>query len=118
MAVAARHLDDFPDDGVELDRYAGLMAVTVTRTPPATILERLATARPAWQQDAACRGHGEISWFSAADVKAARAVCAGCPVQVACRDYGRSQAAGVWGGKAKGMRPGRSTPAAGLRTAR
>ena len=102
--MTARHRDDVPGDGREFAWYAGLMAAAAGEALPATILERLATARPSWQADAACRDHGEISWFSAADVKAARAVCAGCPVQVACRDYGRSQAAGVWGGTVRGLR--------------
>ena len=105
--MTARHRDDLPGDGREFAWYAGLMAAAAGEALAATILERLATARPSWQQDAACRDHNEISWFERGDVKAARAVCATCPVQAPCRDYGRRQAVGVWGGTARGLRAAR-----------
>lgn len=39
-------------------------------------------------------------WFSdePADVEQAQAACAGCPLDLACREQGRSEEYGVWGG--------------------
>lgn len=81
-------------------------AALLTERPggPLGILERLEQGRPAWQAHAACREPDGISWFSLSDVAAARAVCATCPVLAACRDYGKRERAGVWGGRVRGLR--------------
>jgi WhiB family redox-sensing transcriptional regulator len=58
--------------------------------------------RPKWMKDAACRGmdpdlfmpqRGKIN-----DVNAAVAVCHTCPVINECREYGRHERFGIWGG--------------------
>lgn len=88
-------------------------------TPPDTDDE-------AWRVQARCRGVPTNLFFPAAgDMAAAReakAICAACPVRVACRDYAvdRGQREGIWGGvgeytrrrlrrarKAASTRPGR-----------
>jgi WhiB family transcriptional regulator, redox-sensing transcriptional regulator len=50
-----------------------------------------------WQEEAACRGSNNDTFFS--DEKAAKGICAGCPVMVECLEaalvYNYS---GVWGG--------------------
>lgn len=51
-------------------------------------------------RDAACREHPELTWFPerGQDIRAARAVCAGCLVRPECSEYGRRERYGVWGG--------------------
>lgn len=61
---------------------------------------------PDWRQHAACRGHDPDLWFpssgprSAIITAQAQAICAGCPVQQACRQYAdqRGDVYGIWGG--------------------
>lgn len=58
--------------------------------------------RPWWHSEAACRGQmsrGRSLWYSndLLDIAAARAVCAGCTVQVLCCDAGENERWGVWG---------------------
>ncbi len=69
----------------------------------------LVTARPAWQADAACREHPEITWFPVLGqtAEAARKVCAGCLVRDDCRNFALdlgAEAIGVWGGTVPGER--------------
>jgi len=56
--------------------------------------------RPAWHQDAACRGEGVRAFFSGVhvDIQRARAVCRECPVQAPCLQYamGDADLEGVW----------------------
>lgn len=54
-----------------------------------------------WQEHAICVDYDPEMFFDPAREREAKSVCAGCPVQAACRDFGRSQAAGVWGGKVR-----------------
>ena len=59
--------------------------------------------RPAWQADAACREHPEVSWFTARgqDARPAKRVCAGCLVRSECLAFALDQGPtlrGVWGG--------------------
>lgn len=58
-----------------------------------------------WIADAACRGVDPNVFFPQRHVgwapsREAKAICAGCPVIVLCRDYAVAHAAirGVWGG--------------------
>jgi WhiB family redox-sensing transcriptional regulator len=68
------------------------------------LLLELAFARPAWHAEAACRQPPPgVTWFPepGQDVRAAKAVCAACPVQTECRAWALAQTSdlkGVWGG--------------------
>lgn len=60
-----------------------------------------------WVERAACRGAGPRLWFPddngiSVESKAAKAICAECPVQVDCREYGieHEPKHGIWGGLA------------------
>jgi WhiB family redox-sensing transcriptional regulator len=69
----------------------------------AALFDLLAGRRPAWQADAACREHPEVSWFSSrgGDQREAKAICKGCLVLDDCRSWALAQdpwLAGVWGG--------------------
>ena len=69
------------------------------------LLER----RPAWHHQAACRDHPELTWFPerGASLRAAKAVCAACPVRGACLAWALEHddaLAGVWGGLSVGER--------------
>jgi len=75
-------------------------------TAPDTPDERLTLEdflqRPAWQQDAACRGQGVKAIFSgsSADIDRARAACHACAVQAPCLQYAMADPdlEGVWAG--------------------
>jgi len=60
---------------------------------------------PSWREQAACKDTPTAVFFpprgDPAGVARAQAVCARCPVQVACHEYAVSVKArfGVWGGK-------------------
>jgi len=64
----------------------------------------LAGGRPEWQQHAACRGmahqegYGRFFPERGADTEPAKTICAQCPVQAECRDFGLEEYAGIWGG--------------------
>ena len=62
----------------------------------------LTEAEP-WRADAACAGQGTDLWFPerGAPSEPAKAVCAGCPVQLDCADFARRHhiQVGVWGGQ-------------------
>src|SRR5205823_4410487 len=70
--------------------------------------------RPAWQANAACRDHPEVSWFPSRgeDVRPAQTICAGCAVRAECLEFAlmhepddRSRV-GIWGGtSARQRRP-------------
>ncbi len=69
---------------------------------------------PAWQKDAACKEHPELSWFPATGQNQARqhAVCAGCLVRVECLAAGEGEF-GTWGGLSeRARRRGVSVPTA------
>lgn len=61
-----------------------------------------------WMDNAACKGEPTNHWFAFATggdkaaivaSERARSVCAGCPVNVECRDYAiQIEADGIWGG--------------------
>jgi len=59
-----------------------------------------------WQDDAACRGmptdwwytEGRITTEATINIKRAKRICAGCPVQSQCLDAGMSEEWGIWGG--------------------
>ena len=61
-------------------------------------------ARPAWHTEAACSGLGNEMFFasrgspSVTQARAARAVCAVCPVIEQCREAGLGEKYGIWGG--------------------
>lgn len=68
-----------------------------------------------WQDDAACRhvdgdvffpGHGTDGAPAAADVEAAKRVCADCPVRLECLAYAirAGEPHGIWGGHTTGER--------------
>jgi len=60
--------------------------------------------RPAWMERAACRGLSTDLFFpergGGADTRAAKAVCAACPVSDDCYEYafGSNERHGIWGG--------------------
>jgi len=63
--------------------------------------------RPAWHENAACSGLGNEMFFaqgssrggrSVTQPRAARAVCAVCPVLEQCREAGLGEKYGIWGG--------------------
>jgi WhiB family redox-sensing transcriptional regulator len=64
------------------------------------LLHALDEMRPDWVADAACRGMDPALFFPerGESAKVPKAVCAGCPVQAECRDYGAGEREGVWGG--------------------
>ena len=70
----------------------------------ALFLRTLANEDQSWKEQAACRGLGTAMFFSDAGspgaCRAARAVCAQCPVTVECAEFGArfSHGHGVWGG--------------------
>lgn len=55
--------------------------------------------RPLWQDEAACRDHDPMLFFSAKTYGAKR-VCRGCPVRRDCLEYAiaNRELIGVWGG--------------------
>ena len=57
--------------------------------------------RPAWHAQAACRGMGTELWFPerGGDVRAAKAICSGCPVAARCDAAGDGEH-GIWAGHA------------------
>ena len=63
-----------------------------------------------WMSDGACTQVGGDVWFADPGhndlVRAAKRVCATCPVQEACRDYALAEPdlMGVWGGLSKAQR--------------
>ncbi len=75
-----------------------------------------------WRDRAACRGADPGLFFPPGDAgrnaaKAAKAICAGCPVTAECLRHALSfpERSGVWAGLAererRGMRPGREEAA-------
>jgi len=62
--------------------------------------------KPEWMERAACAGDDINLWFpepgdSSAVIKAAKRICAGCPVRIQCLDYALQYDGmpGIWGGK-------------------
>lgn len=56
-----------------------------------------------WRGQAACKGKPSHLFFpegpwSRLDEKAAKAICAACPVTRACLEAGRGEPDGIWGG--------------------
>jgi len=72
---------------------------------------RFFTDRPAWMKRAACRGMPIALWFPESNNPAAfnkaKQICAECPVRDECREYGKEEKHGMWGGKSR--RPRRGT---------
>ena len=76
------------------------------RTSPELIQRRHEVREPEredWRDDAACVQHaGEVDFFPerGESVRAAKAVCAQCPVQSECLEYAMqwNHLSGVWGG--------------------
>lgn len=65
----------------------------------------LADLKPAWHSDAACDAQGTDRWFpdsQGAHARAAKKVCAACPVLGVCLDAGLWDADGIWGGAGEG----------------
>lgn len=54
----------------------------------------------AWREEAACRGMDTSLWFAetASAQAAAKSICAGCPVNAECREFGKFEPSGIWGG--------------------
>ncbi len=77
-----------------------------------------------WHDRAACRDHPEIDWFPSMDqpggqtrahranVNAAKAICATCPVRTDCLTEGLAlyYSAGIWGGHTEAERKGMPKP--------
>lgn len=67
------------------------------------LFELVTAGRPAWQADALCREHPEVTWFPERGEPAgpAKAVCQGCLVRSECLAWAMEQdpaLEGVWGG--------------------
>lgn len=66
------------------------------------------TELPAWHLDAACRGADPDLFFPerGESTRAAKAICAGCPVQSECLDWavGNNEPGGIWGGSSERQR--------------
>lgn len=68
------------------------------------LLDLLDTGRPAWHARAACRtAPPDVSWFTelGGNTRAAKAICAACPVAGDCLAWAVDQGAelvGIWGG--------------------
>ncbi|QES46897.1 transcription factor WhiB [Streptomyces venezuelae] len=89
---------------------ASASASTSTPTPtPASQLPGPAEEHWAWQMQAACRGLGDQRFFHPAGERgeartardrAAKRICAGCPVRAECLRHALSvgETYGVWGG--------------------
>lgn len=63
---------------------------------------RLAVAAPpAWTEHAACRGNPPDWWYPHPSENAheALAICRGCTVRRECREAGREERHGIWGGR-------------------
>jgi WhiB family transcriptional regulator, redox-sensing transcriptional regulator len=63
---------------------------------------------PAWQKDAACREHPEVTWHPARGEPTgpAKTICRGCAFRVPCLRYAlaHDDVTGVWGGTSPGER--------------
>ena len=68
------------------------------------LLDLLEQSRPPWMADALCREYPDVSWFPEKGERSApaKAICARCLAQDACRVYGLTNEAptgnGIWGG--------------------
>ena len=68
------------------------------------------TVGESWRKDAACRAYPAEMFFPVADspsaAKAAKVICAACPVREDCLDFAleTAQSEGVWGGMDAGER--------------
>lgn len=55
-----------------------------------------------WQAQAACLGQTDVMYpedaSDASAIAKAKALCARCPVRPQCREAGRSEGYGIWGG--------------------
>lgn len=61
-----------------------------------------------WQDEAECRGLTPLFYSDIpADLERAKAVCAICPVSNECREAGKTEAFGVWGGQSASDRGAR-----------
>ena len=59
--------------------------------------------RPAWHNDAACRGGDMIHVFfpkliSRQHLGRVKQICASCPVRQQCAEWGRNESYGIWAG--------------------
>ena len=60
-----------------------------------------------WKDYALCKGQGDLFFPEYEDenledkVNKAKAICAQCPVQETCADYGAMEEFGIWGGEVK-----------------
>ena len=68
-----------------------------------TVLDDLYFRRPLWHAHAACRGKGADLFFPTKaehdKIRAAKALCAFCPVRRDCADAGQNELYGIWGGQ-------------------
>ena len=59
-------------------------------------------ARPAWHAQAACHGSGDLFFPPKGDRDhlgdRAKAICATCPVTEECKEAGKYEQFGIWGG--------------------
>jgi hypothetical protein len=88
--------DDHPDPILE-----ALMRQRPGEDLSDTVAELLVGLRPAWHQDAACRGVGPERFYPAqgASAAAARALCARCEVAAQCQAAGQNERHGIWAGE-------------------
>jgi WhiB family redox-sensing transcriptional regulator len=96
--------EDRPVTGAEFAFHYSLMVTTGADLPDLTeVFER-----PAWQQNAACRGADVSIFFPVLgeSTAPAKALCGTCPVAEPCRAYAVDNPGthGVWGGTSQGQR--------------
>ncbi len=95
-----RELDELPDDD-PAPGAAGFDAL-------ARLFVLLAKHRPAWQADALCQEHPEVSFFPerGESTEPAKAICAACPCATECKGYAEANGIrhGIWAGESMAQR--------------
>jgi len=83
-----------------------LLGMVLASLPWRPTLDEL-TRRPGWQRQALCRGVGVDLFFPSlgGSTKAAKALCARCPVHGQCETYAaETGSGGIWAGKGRQSR--------------
>lgn len=90
-------LDFWNDDALPTD--GDIAALMIGADDLVVTIEDL-VARPAWHQEAACRGADPDLFFPerGQSVAPARELCDRCPVRAECLDVGLGERFGIWGG--------------------
>jgi WhiB family redox-sensing transcriptional regulator len=87
MMIGAKPMDELEYDGDPVDLWVALAELT---------------ARPAWWDDAACRGAGLATFFpeTGGRIDDAKSLCARCPARQPCFEAAMAEplTSGVWAG--------------------